>query len=182
MNPARQPRVRLFRPLALVLAALLTAAPRCPMAFAGVQPPRVGIRDLSALAVPEAPFDRHADAPRDVAAAFARAGAAHKLVLLDLGANWCADCRILAGIMELPEVRRFLDSHYVVVNVDVGRFDRNLQIPKRFGFMARLAGLPAVLIAEPGGVLVNAGHTDALLGAGQMQPQAVVDWLASWAR
>ncbi len=60
--------------------------------------------------------------------------------------------------MDLPEVHAFLKAHYETVSVDVGRFDKNLQIPARFGITDRLEGVPSVLVATPGGKLVNPGH------------------------
>lgn len=171
----------LFRAFPAVLlfgAALIAAA---TPSLAGAPPPRVSVQTLGELSVPDRPFDADADADGDVARAFAQARATHKKVLIDLGGNWCGDCRILAGIMELPEVKRFIDAHYVVAVVDVGRFNRNLQIPARFGITDRLEGVPAVLIANPDGTLVNAGHIAALADARSMSPQDIVDWLASWA-
>jgi len=143
--------------------------------------PRVSVASLSDISVPDRPYDENADANAAVASAFARAKAEHKRVLIDLGGNWCADCRILAGVMELPEVRRFLDAHYVVVVVDVGRFTRNLQIPARFGITERLQAVPSILIADPDGTLVDRGHVDAIEDARHMTPQALADWLARWA-
>jgi len=102
-------------------------------------------------------------------------------VLIDLGGNWCADCRILSGLMELPEMRVFLAAHYEVVDVDVGRFNRNLQIPARYGITTRLEGVPAILIVTPAGQLVNGGHVSAIQDARHFTPQALADWLAKWA-
>lgn len=143
--------------------------------------PRVSVANLSDITVPDRPYDEHADANQAVTKAFARARAEHKRVLIDLGGNWCADCRILAGVMKLPEVQRFLDTHYVVIAVDVGRFNRNLQVPARFGVTQRLEGVPSVLIADPDGKLLDAGHIAALADARSMTPQAIADWLAQWA-
>jgi thiol-disulfide isomerase/thioredoxin len=170
----------MIRILPCAAAALLIAA--LP-ASAGVPPPRVvTIQSLSDLIVPDYPFSEYADADADVARAFAQARAQNKRVLIDLGANWCADCRILSGILELPEVKRFLDTYYVIAVVDVGRFNRNLQVPARFGITERLEGVPSILIANPDGRLINSGHIFALDDARSMAPQEVVNWLAMWAR
>lgn len=162
-------------PIALVcgLVAALSAS--------AATAPRVSVASLSDIAVPDRPYDENADANAAVAKAFARAKAEHKRVLIDLGGNWCADCRILAGVMALPEVRHLLDTHYAVVLVDVGRFNRNLQIPARFGITERLEGVPSVLVADPDGKLIDAGHIAALDDARSMTPQAIADWLAQWA-
>ncbi|HLY04636.1 MAG TPA: thioredoxin family protein [Rhizomicrobium sp.] len=143
--------------------------------------PRVSVVNLSDISVPDRPYDENADANAAVANAFTKARAERKRVMIDLGGNWCGDCRVLAGIMELPEVRTFLDAHYVVVSVDVGRFNRNLQIPARFGITKRLEGVPSVLIADPNGKLIDADHIAALADARSMTPQAIADWLAQWA-
>lgn len=165
-------RIGTFALALSVLAALPASA---------ATPPRVSVTTLSDISVPDRPYDENADANSAVANAFARAKTEHKRVLIDLGGNWCADCRILAGVMELPEVRRFLDAHYVVVVVDVGRFTRNLQIPARFGITERLKAVPSILIADPDGTLVDRGHVDAIEDARHMTPQALADWLAHWA-
>lgn len=169
----------MFR-VALAILAALSLVPAAAPAAPGAAP-RLSIASLSELSVPERPYDENANADDAVANAFARAKAQHKSVLIDLGGNWCADCRILAGVMQLPEMRRFLDAHYVVVLVDVGRFDRNLQIPARFGITKRLEGVPSVLIANPAGTLLNPGHIAALDDARSMTPQAISDWLTQWA-
>jgi len=150
-------------------------------AAANVAAPRVNVGSINDLAVPDRPYDENADANRAVDAAFARAARDHKRVLIDLGGNWCADCRILAGVMKLPEVAAFLNAHYEVVSVDVGRFNKNLQIPARFGITERLEGVPSVLIASPSGILIDQGHIAVLADAREMTPQSIADWLASWA-
>jgi thiol-disulfide isomerase/thioredoxin len=164
------------RAMALLALLLATAG-----AAAAAPAPRVSIRSLGELATPPFPYDEAADADRAVAAAKAQAAGRHKRLLIDLGGNWCPDCRILAGVMALPEVAAFVQAHYVVVEVDVGRFDRNLQIPARYGLTHRLAGAPSVLVVDPAtDRLVNAGHTAALADARDMTPQAIADWLAQW--
>ena len=126
------------------------------------------------------PYDPSANADEQVAAAKARAAAAGKRLLIELGSNWCSDSRALAGVLELPEVKSFVAQHYEVVLVDVGRSDRNLQIFRRYGVM-RLRGIPTPLIIDPKtDQLLNQGHLFELVSAGDMTPQAIVDWLARW--
>ncbi|MBU3079064.1 TlpA family protein disulfide reductase [Sphingomonas quercus] len=163
------------------LAFALAASLATPLAAAPA--PRVSIQTINQLAQPlPLPYHEGANADRDVAAARARAKATHKKLLIDLGGNWCPDCRVLAGIMELPEVRRFVAQHYEVVTVDVGRFDRNGQIPAHYGITGRLKGVPSLLIVDPrNDKLINEGRTAALADARSMTPQALADWLAQWA-
>ena len=166
--------------LTTLLAALAIALP----AAASVPAPHVRAQSFDQLHQPlPLPYDEGANAMAAVAKARVRARAAHKLLLIDLGGNWCLDCRILAGTIELPEVKAFVRRHYELVTVDVGRFDKNLNVPARYGITQRLAGVPALLVVDPRtDHLLDAGHVAALADARSMTPQALADWLAQWVR
>ena len=157
--------------------SLLAGGALAPAATA----PRVSLSSLYGLRQPlPYPYDERADANKDVAAAKARARAQGKKLIIDLGGNWCADCRILAGVMDLPEVRAFVQRHYVVVAVDVGQFDKNEQIPALYGVKS-VRGVPALLIVDPKtNKLLNGDKLFALADARSMTPQALADWLALW--
>ena len=162
---------------AVALAAIALAGPA-----AAAPPPRLTIDSFAQLATPlPYPYDEAANADVQVAKAKARARAAHKLLLIDLGGNWCGDCRILSATMDRPELKAFLDRHYMTVLVDVGRFDKNLQVPAHWGITDRLEGVPALLVVDPRtDRLLDEGHVTALADARSMSPQALADWLAQW--
>jgi thiol-disulfide isomerase/thioredoxin len=165
-----------MRAIALVLAASLAAA--TPLLAAPA--PAMAIQSLAQLPTPlPLPYDEAADVKAEVKAAMAKARASHRLLLIDLGGNWCPDCRLLAALMRQPELARFVDAHYVVVTVDVGRINRNLDIPARFG-IGQVTGVPSLLIVDGAGKLLDKGRTAALADARHMSPQALADWLAQW--
>jgi len=167
----------LIRPLAFALSAVLFAG-----AAVAAPAPQMGISSFAQLSTPlPYPYDESADADAAVAKAKAQARAEHKLLLIDLGGNWCGDCRVLAGTMEQPELKAFVDQHYVLVSVDVGRMTKNLQIPGHYGVDPKKGGVPNLLIVDPrSGKLLDAEHTAALEDARHMTPQALADWLAQW--
>ena len=164
------------------LAGLLAlAALAVPVrAAAQVPAPRLAARAIAQLPRPlPAPYVA-GDAKPAIAAAARRARAANKRLLLDFGANWCVDCRVLAGVFALPQMRPWLARHFELVTIDVGRFDANLDVAARFG--VDLGAVPAVLIVDPrSGRLLNRGDELGLGDAGTMQPQQMADWLARWA-
>ncbi|CUS46090.1 MAG: thioredoxin family protein [Pseudomonadota bacterium] len=168
-----------MRRLFVVLLALALAAPAM-----AAPAPRLAISSFDQLAKPlPFPYDEQANAQAVVATAKARAKARHKLLLIDLGGNWCLDCRLLAGTMDLPQLSKFIAANYEVAIVDVGRFDKNLDIPARYGIKGRMEGVPSVLIVDPrSDRLINQGHTAALADARSMTPQALADWLAGWTK
>ena len=163
----------------VAMAALVLSA----AAAYGAPAPQISVAAMSDLPVVERkPYDETANATAAVDAAFARAKKNGKRVLIDLGGNWCGDCIVLANIMQLKEMKPFLAKHFEIVTVDVGRFDKNLQIPARFGITKRLDGVPSVIVAEADGKFVNEGNVSALKDARHMTPQGVADWLAQWAK
>jgi thiol-disulfide isomerase/thioredoxin len=146
--------------------------------------PKLAEASFAALPQPlPLPYNEAGDAHKDVAEAIARAKKAHKLVLLDLGGNWCGDCRVLAGTMALPTLAPWVRRHYEVVTVDVGRFTKNLDIGAAYG-VDRPKGVPAIFIVDPKtNKLVNpVGSVVALADARSMTPQALADWLAQWVK
>jgi thiol-disulfide isomerase/thioredoxin len=170
------------RSLSLATALAVAALVLPVVAEARVAAPRVGAASFEQLSQPlPLPYDGNADAKAAVAAAKVRALKGHKKLLIDLGGNWCLDCRLLAGVMELPTMRGFVARHYEVVTVDIGRFDKNLDIPARYGIKGRPAGVPALLIVDPKtDRVVNAGRETALADARSLSPQGLADWLAQW--
>jgi thiol-disulfide isomerase/thioredoxin len=169
-----------IKPMRALIAAAALAALAAPALAA--PPPQPGIASFEQLKTPlPYPYDETANADAQVAKARARAKASGKLLMIDLGGNWCGDCRVLAGTVELPAMKAFMDKHYEVVTVDVGRFNHNLQVPARYGFTERLKGVPTLLVVDPKtDRLLNRDDVFALSSAGSMSPQALADWLAKW--
>ena len=157
-----------MRRLALAAAVFLAAAAPLP-------PPTLPAGKIPPVSTP---YDVAADAHAQVDAAFARAKQNGHLVLLDFGGNWCGDCRALAGVLEQPDVAKWVSQHYETVNINVGRFTVNTDIAKRFGVTLKAA--PTVLVVAPNGTVLNADRVEALADARYMSPQAVVDLLSTW--
>ena len=125
------------------------------------------------------PYDESADAHQSLAAAIAEAKLSGKKVLVDFGANWCPDCRALGGILGVDQIQAYVKAHYAVAVVDVGRFNKNLDIPASYGF--KIHGIPTVMVLDPTtNQVLNRDGLEALGDAGTMAPQAVVDQLVSW--
>ena len=161
--------------LAAVLLLFTTASVAADTA------PQVRLRSNAELPVPlPLPYNEQANAAAQVEGAFMRAKQTGKRVLIDFGGNWCPDCRILAGVMRLPEVKSFIESHYEVATVDVGMFDKNLDVVRRFGIQ-KLSGVPTVVVAEANGTTLNVTNSADLANARAMSPQGIADWLARWA-
>lgn len=128
--------------------------------------------------VPQAPFREDADAHADVALALSRAAATHKYVLLDFGGNWCPDCRVTSGVMMMKEVQPWIDRNFIVVPIDVGRMNKNLDIAEAYG--QKIRAVPTMVVLDASGKVLNGGNPTALSDARSMTPQAIVDTLNGW--
>ena len=148
-------------------------------AVAAAPPPQ--IPEDAEVDAPDAPYDERADAVAAVDAAFDRAQSSGKRVAVIFGANWCPDCRILSGMMQLPTFEAFLDAHYELVKVDVGRYDRNQDLVQRFGFSQGLEGVPTVVITTAEGAVVNAGTAAEWRTARERDPQEALDYFHRFA-
>lgn len=104
-------------------------------------------------------YDEAADARKDVAAALARSKKENRRVLIQWGANWCGWCRWLAGTMRSdPAVRQKLMYEYDVVHVDVGRFDKHMDLAKELG--AEFKAIPYLTILGSDGKAVVQQNTE----------------------
>ncbi len=127
-----------------------------------------------------APFDEGADARADVEAVLTQASADGKSALLILGGNWCHDSRALAARLGEEPLKSLVAANFHTVFVDVGRRDRNLWLPRRFG-IGTLAGTPTVLIVGPGGQLLNRETVFGLTTADSLSAEAVTDYFRRYA-
>lgn len=151
-------------PLAALLASLLAAAPLLVLAPAAAR-----AADL--------PYNEHADAPDQVRRALLEAHATHKEVLLVFGANWCPDCRALDMALHGKDAAA-IGERYVVVKIDVGNFDRNLDLAQRYQVPLR-KGIPAAAVVGDGDNLLRVTKTGELANARAMGEVAIVDYLSN---
>lgn len=114
---------------------------------------------LPAAAQPARPpiYDEAADGKEQIAAALARAQKENRRVLIQWGANWCSWCHLLHETFEKSRsVSRTLRYEYDVVLIDIGRWDKHLDLAEKYGADFKSAGVPYLTILDAeGNVLAN---------------------------
>lgn len=120
-----------------------------------------------------------AEAKADIAAALKMAAATHKRVLIDFGGNWCGDCQVLDIYFHNAENRPILEANYVLVHVNIGHMDENVDIAERYGVpLAR--GVPALAVLSDKGKLLYSQKSGEFEAMRRMQASSVTGFLVQW--
>jgi thiol:disulfide interchange protein len=115
----------------------------------------------------------------DLAAGLKLAAAQHRRVLLDFGGNWCTDCQVLDLYFHDDANRPILDASYVLVHVNIGMRDQNLDIAARYGIPLE-KGVPALAILDSHGKLLYSQKGGEFEAMRRMQSSAVTEFLTHW--
>ncbi len=118
-------------------------------------------------------------AKADLAAALKTAAAAHKRVLIDFGGNWCGDCQVLDIYFHNPQNLPILEANYVLVHVNIGHMDENLDIAERYSVPLN-KGVPALAVLTDKGKLIYSQQTGQFEAMRRMQSSSVTDFLVQW--
>jgi len=103
-----------------------------------------------AAAADKGPYNEHANAKQDMQAALKTAKVENKAVLIVFGANWCGDCKVLDMEMHQGELAALVKDRLVVVKIDVGRYDKNLDVAGQYGKILK-NGVPSVALVRADG-------------------------------
>ena len=118
-------------------------------------------------------------AKADLAAALKRAAATHKRVLVDFGGNWCGDCQVLDIYFHNPENRPILEANYVLVHINIGHMDENVEIAQHYGIPLE-KGVPALAVLSDTGKLLYSQKSGEFEAMRRMQANSVTNFLVQW--
>jgi len=120
-----------------------------------------------------------AQARADLETGLKAAAAAHKRVILDFGGNWCGDCRVLDLYFHDPVNSALLDANFVLVHVNIGERDRNLDLAIRYNIPLD-KGVPALAVLSETGELLYSQKSGEFEAMRRMSSSAVTDFLTQW--
>ena len=121
------------------------------------------------------PYDASADAKMDVQHALIAAKSNHKPVLIVFGANWCEDCRALDRAIKRGKSAALLARSFDIVKVDVGNFDRNLDLVAAYGNPIK-KGIPAAVVVSVDNKVLYATKAGELANARRMSATGIYDF------
>ena len=82
----------------------------------------------------------------------------YKQPILIFGANWCPDCRIFSGTMDIPKIKSYINEHFEVLYIDVKRYEINMSLMEEYGIRSQ-EGVPRVLVFDNEKNLINNSTT-----------------------
>ncbi|MGP8251082.1 MAG: thioredoxin family protein [Terracidiphilus sp.] len=124
-------------------------------------------------------YPEPAQASADLAAALKTAAAEHKRILLDFGGNWCGDCQVLDIYFHDPSNLSILNANFVLVHINVGHLDENLDIAKRYGVPLD-KGVPALAVLSEHGKLLYSQRQGEFEAMRRMESSSVTSFLVQW--
>lgn len=120
-----------------------------------------------------------ANAHEDIRQAILKAAAEHKNVLLEFGGNWCVDCHLLELYFHDPGNASLLAANYVMVHVNIGEYDRNLDLARKYGIPLE-KGVPALVVLDGAGHLLYAQRNKEFENMRVLDSAAVTTFLLKW--
>jgi protein disulfide-isomerase len=121
------------------------------------------------------PYDEAADAKAEIQAALVQAQKSKVPVLVVFGANWCGDCKVLDMAFKSGTSAPLINKSFRVVKVNVGRFDKNVEIAETYGVPLK-HGIPAVAVLTPEGKVTYATRGGELADARGMGESGIYDF------
>lgn len=112
------------------------------------------------------PYDENANAYAALADGQREARETNRNMLVVFGANWCADCLRLDEKIH-DDSGRLGEQRFVIVKVNVGRFDRNIDLARKYGDPVG-KGIPGAAIVTPDGRTLYSGPLADLLEPHQL--------------
>jgi thiol:disulfide interchange protein len=120
-----------------------------------------------------------AQAQTDINAALKSAAATHRRVLLDFGGNWCGDCQVLDIYFHNEENRPILDANFVLVHVNVGHLDENVDLAEQYRIPLK-RGVPELAVLSESGKLLYSTQTAEFEKMQGIESSAVTQFLVKW--
>ena len=167
------------RVVAGILLGALAGMAGCRSAPKSVTGPATDTSNATGQPLPHAHiYPEVSAAQADVAAALVTAKREHKRVLLDFGGDWCGDCQVLNLYFHMPENRSILEDKFVLVDVNVGRIDQNLELGSQYGVNLK-KGVPALAVLDADGASLY-GQSGQFSRMRHMESSSVHDFLEQW--
>ena len=123
-------------------------------------------------------YEPGVNAHDEIKQAIAAAAKQHKNVLIVFGANWCYDCHVLDLAFQRPDLAPVLQRNYEVVHVDIGEFNKNLDLMQQYN--APMQKVPSLAVLNDKGKLLYSQQGGEFSKARALAPEDILAFLNKW--
>ena len=102
-----------------------------------------------------------------------------KQPVIIFGGNWCPDCRILEGTLAMPTIKKFIDQHYQIMHIDIGRYDRNMELMNHLNIESK-KGVPRVVILNLKKEVLNSSTSSEWTSARERKQQEIFNYFQEY--
>jgi thiol:disulfide interchange protein len=124
-------------------------------------------------------YSETADAHADIANALNKASRERKRVIVDFGGNWCGDCLVLDYYMHQQPNLDLLEKNFVLVHVDIGQYDHNLDIVDKYQIPIH-NGVPLLMVLTARGTVLFVQRNKEFEKMQMVTPGVVENFLNQW--
>ena len=104
------------------------------------------------------PYDGNEISIEEVNKFLSQSIAENKQPIIIFGANWCPDCRIFSGTIDIPKINEFIETYFNILYIDVKRYEINMNLIEYFDIPAE-EGIPRVLVFDFNKNVINKSST-----------------------
>lgn len=104
------------------------------------------------------PYDGNEISVEEVNKFLSQSIAKNKQPIIIFGANWCPDCRIFSGTIDIPKINEFIETYFNILYIDVKRYEINMNLIEYFDIPAE-EGIPRVLVFDFNKNVINKSST-----------------------
>ena len=104
------------------------------------------------------PYDGNEISVEEVNKFLSQSIAENKKPIIIFGANWCPDCRIFSGTIDIPKINEFIETYFNILYIDVKRYEINMNLIEYFDIPAE-EGIPRVLVFDFNKKVINKTST-----------------------
>ena len=104
------------------------------------------------------PYDGNEISVEEVNKFLSQSIAENKQPIIIFGANWCPDCRIFSGTIDIPKINEFIETYFNILYIDVKRYEINMNLIEYFDIPAE-EGIPRVLVFDLNKKVINKNST-----------------------
>jgi thiol:disulfide interchange protein len=108
--------------------------------------------------------------------ALKKARAQRRFLMVEFGADWCEDCRVLARNLDDESTRDYFQSHFNLLGIDIGHSDRNFKAAEILG-LDLSHGIPAAVFFAPDGSRIGATNNGELEPSRNYRPAQILAFL-----